>query len=145
MRSAATLTLPFALFASGQAAKETKQKKRAPAAAKPGAEAKPHADSVYLDPVIHERTRLSILTALFTAGERCSSFSDLRDTLSLTDGNLMAHLRTLEMAGLLERVKEGSGRNSSTTVRLSVSGKKAFRSYLDQLETLVRAARSSSK
>jgi len=152
MRSAASLTLPLALFAPEQTAKETKQKKRAPhghgggggAGAKTGAEPKAHAESVYLDPVIHERTRLSILTALFTAGDRCSSFSDLRDTLSLTDGNLMAHLRTLEMAGLLERVKEGSGRNSSTTLRLSNSGKKAFRSYLDQLETLVRAARSGS-
>jgi len=145
MRTAASLTLPLALFAPEHAAKDTKQKKRAPHSAKPGVEAKAHHESVYLDPVIHERTRLSILTALFTAGDRCSSFSDLRDTLSLTDGNLMAHLRTLEMAGLLERVKEGSGRNSSTTLMLSPAGKKAFRSYLDQLETLVRAARSGSK
>jgi DNA-binding MarR family transcriptional regulator len=145
MRSAASLTLPLALFAPEQAAKE-KHKKRAPSggSAKAGAEPKAHAEAVYLDPVIHERTRLSILTALFTAGDRCSSFSDLRDTLSLTDGNLMAHLRTLEVAGLLERAKEGSGRNSSTTLSLSPAGKKAFRSYLDQLETLVRAARSGN-
>jgi DNA-binding MarR family transcriptional regulator len=146
MRTAASLTLPLSLFAPEQTAPaKERQKKRAAQSAKAGTEAKAPSDSVYLDPVIHERTRLSILTALFTAGDRCSSFSDLRDTLSLTDGNLMAHLRTLEMAGLLERVKEGSGRNSSTTVRLSTSGKKAFRNYLDQLETLVRAARSGSK
>jgi DNA-binding MarR family transcriptional regulator len=94
-----------------------------------------------LDPVIHERTRLSILTALFTLREPACSFSDLRDTLALTDGNLMAHLRTLEMAGLLERIKEGAGRNSSTTIQLTVAGRKAFHHYLDGLETLVRAAR----
>jgi DNA-binding MarR family transcriptional regulator len=146
MRTAASLTLPLSLFAPEQAAPaKERHKKRAAQSAKPGTEAKAQGESVYLDPVIHERTRLSILTALFTAGDRCSSFSDLRDTLSLTDGNLMAHLRTLEMAGLLERVKEGSGRNSSTTVCLSASGKKAFRNYLDQLETLVRAARGGSK
>lgn len=98
-------------------------------------------EEVYLDPLIHERTRLSILTSLFTSTDSAISFSDLRDTLALTDGNLTTHLRTLESAGLLERAKEGSGRNSSTTVRLSPAGKKAFLHYLDQLETLVRAAR----
>lgn len=98
-------------------------------------------DTVYLDAVIHERTRLSILTALHTLGEPGCSFLDLRDTLSLTDGNLMAHLRTLEEAGLIERIKEGAGRKSNTTVRLSPIGKKAFKNYLDRLEMLVRAVR----
>ena len=101
-----------------------------------------HADLVRLDPVIHEHTRLGILTVLYTApGER--SFSDLRDTLRLTDGNLMAHLRTLESAGLVERIKEGAGRASSTTVQLSAHGRKAFTGYLGQLESLVRAARGA--
>jgi DNA-binding MarR family transcriptional regulator len=99
-------------------------------------------DLVQLNPLIHERTRLTILTALFTAEEPGCSFSDLRDMLSLTDGNLMAHLRTLEDAGLIERVKEGAGRNSSTTIGLSSNGRKAFKTYLDQLETLVRAVRA---
>lgn len=97
-------------------------------------------NKVYLDPVIHERTRLAILTALYTALEG-RSFPDLRDALALTDGNLMAHIRTLEDAGLLERSKAGAGRASSTTVRLSVHGKTAFEQYLDQLEQLVHAAR----
>jgi DNA-binding HxlR family transcriptional regulator len=95
---------------------------------------------VYLNPVIHERTRLAILTALFTATEG-HSFPDLRDTLALTDGNLMAHLRTLEEAGLVERTKAGAGRASSTTLRLSGNGRAAFAQYLDQLEALVHAAR----
>jgi DNA-binding MarR family transcriptional regulator len=97
---------------------------------------------VRLDPVIHERTRLTILTLLSTTTDPGYSFSDLRDVLHLTDGNLMAHLRTLEEAELIERVKEGAGRASSTTIALSASGRKAFSSYLEQLEQLVRAARS---
>jgi len=100
------------------------------------------ADVVHLDPVIHERTRLSILTTLYTLGEGGCSFPDLRDTLSLTDGNLMAHLRTLELAHLVERVKAGAGRNSSTTVRLSASGRRDFQNYLAQLEMLVQTARA---
>ena len=112
-------------------------------AAPPGkSQSRPRTDLVQLNPLIHERTRLTILTALFTAAEPGCSFSDLRDMLSLTDGNLMAHLRTLEDAGLIERVKEGAGRNSSTTIGLSSSGRKAFKTYLDQLETLVRAVRA---
>jgi DNA-binding MarR family transcriptional regulator len=96
---------------------------------------------VQLDPVIHERTRLAILTSLFTVAGNSCSFLDLRETLQLTDGNLMAHLRTLESAGLIEREKEGAGRKSSTTVQLSTSGKRAFKGYLDNLESLVRTAR----
>jgi len=98
-------------------------------------------DLVQLDPVIHERTRLSILTALLTTFEPGCSFSDLRDTLTLTDGNLLTHLRVLEEAGLIQLLKEGAGRSSSTTVRMSSIGRKSFQTYLDQLEALVRAAR----
>jgi DNA-binding MarR family transcriptional regulator len=100
-----------------------------------------HVDIVDLDPVIHERTRLSILTTLFTGREPGCSFSDLRDTLSLTDGNLLAHLRTLETATFIERIKAGAGRGSTTTIQLSAHGRKAFRNYLNQLETLVHSAR----
>ncbi|HEY3324097.1 MAG TPA: transcriptional regulator [Planctomycetota bacterium] len=109
-------------------------------ARRPAPPARP--DLVRLDPVIHERTRLTILTLLSTTTDPGYSFSDLRDVLHLTDGNLMAHLRTLEEAELIERVKEGAGRASSTTIALSASGRKAFSSYLEQLEQLVRAARS---
>lgn len=143
MRAAGSLSLSMMLSLPERAARPAKgtvaeKVKRAAADKKAAAES---SDVVYLDPLIHERTRLSILTALFTATDACASFSDLRDTLALTDGNLTTHLRALEQAGLLERAREGSGRNSSTIISLSSAGKKAFKSYLDQLETLVRAAR----
>lgn len=102
----------------------------------------PEADGlVALDPLIHERTRLTILTALSTANESACSFLDLRDALRLTDGNLLTHLRTLEEAGLLQRHKTGAGRGSSTTVQLTAAGRRAFLAYLEQLESLVRKAR----
>jgi len=107
----------------------------------PKSDARPVSNLVHMDPLIHERTRLAIVTALYTTAENGYSFSDLRDTLSLTDGNLMTHLRTLEDAELIERIKEGAGRNSNTVIQLSSNGRKAFKNYLDQLETLVRAAR----
>ena len=60
---------------------------------------------VSLDPLIHERTRLAILTALATAEGGCCSFIDLRDALHITDGNLITHLRTLEQAGLVATLR----------------------------------------
>lgn len=145
MRSAGSLSLSMMLSLTEGAARPVPVKGDAKAKRgqheKKAVEARTAGEVVYLDPLIHERTRLSILTTLFTSTDGSISFSDLRDTLSLTDGNLTTHLRTLEGAGLLERAKEGSGRNSSTTVRLSPAGKKSFLHYLDQLETLVRAAR----
>lgn len=96
---------------------------------------------VELDPIIHERTRLAILTALTTAADGQRSFSDLRDALHLTDGNLTTHLRTLGQAGLVELHKTGAGRGSSTLVRLTSSGHRAFQRYLERLEKLIHAAR----
>jgi DNA-binding MarR family transcriptional regulator len=98
---------------------------------------------VQLDPVIHERTRLSILTALTTAPDGVLSFPDLRDALHLTDGNLTTHLRTLGQAGLVEVHKTGAGRGSSTTVQLKATGRAAFQKYLVRLEELIQRARGT--
>jgi len=100
---------------------------------------------VTLDPVIHERVRLVLLTALSTADESTLSFQALRETLQLTDGNLMGHIRALEQAGLVERSKQGAGRGSLTLVRLSAQGKRAFSEYLGRLETLIKTARGDEK
>ncbi len=103
-----------------------------------------HSKLIKLDPIIHERARLAILTSLSTSEDGCCLFTDLRDSLQVTDGNLITHLRTLEQAGLVERKKEGAGRNSATKVMISKKGRNAFKAYLDQLEMLVQAARKGA-
>lgn len=102
-------------------------------------------ERVVLDPVIHERTRLAILTALMTLPEGGRTFLDLRAALHLTDGNLTTHLRTLGEAGLVELLKKGAGRGSSTTVQLTPAGRRAFQNYLDRLESLIHAARGNGE
>ena len=94
-----------------------------------------------LDPLIHERTRLAILTALATTPEHALSFLTLRESLQLTDGNLQTHLRALEQGGLLERSKTGAGRGSATTVHLTGKGQQSFTEYLNLLEDLIKTAR----
>jgi DNA-binding MarR family transcriptional regulator len=55
--------------------------------------------------VIHERTRLSVLTSLITH-PRGLIFNDLKQLCSLTEGNLSRHLRVLEAEGIVE-IKKG--------------------------------------
>ena len=123
----------------------------APAWSVPGPGAKPAesqeliAGLADLDPLIHERTRLLILTTLSASVECAQFFSDLKDTLRLTDGNLMAHLRTLEHAGLVELIKKGAGRGSTTAVRLTEQGQHSFRAYLDRIEALLKTARGAAE
>jgi DNA-binding MarR family transcriptional regulator len=88
-----------------------------------------------IDAVIHERVRLAIVSALAVAPEL--SFNDLKATLSLSDGNLSAHARTLEDAGYIEIRKSFAGRRPLTTMRLTRKGRGAFRSYLDTLRKIV--------
>jgi len=99
-----------------------------------------------IDPVIHERARLAIVSALAVASEM--SFGDLKESLELSDGNLSAHARTLETAGYIKISKTFRGRRPLTTMRLTSKGRKAFDSYLDTLRQVIErgsGARDDSK
>ena len=88
-----------------------------------------------IDALIHERTRLAIVSALAVAPEL--SFGELKEMLALTDGNLSAHSRTLEEAGYLKIDKSFQGRRPLTTMRLTVKGRKAFQNYLKTLRQII--------
>lgn len=90
-----------------------------------------------LDGLIHERTRLSIVTAL--AGGALRSHTELRDLLGLSDGNLSVHARKLEDAGYVHCTKEFAGRTPKTSYRLTTAGQRAFDEYLLHLEHLINA------
>jgi DNA-binding transcriptional ArsR family regulator len=88
-----------------------------------------------IDPVIHERVRLAIVSALAVAPEM--SFNELKSTLGLSDGNLSAHATSLQQAGYIEIEKTFKGRRPHTTMRLSRLGKKAFANYLETLQKII--------
>jgi DNA-binding MarR family transcriptional regulator len=88
-----------------------------------------------IDAVIHERVRLAIVSALSVSPEL--SFNDLKEMLSLTDGNLSAHSRTLDEAGYIVIEKSFQGRRPHTTMRLTLKGRKAFERYLATLRQIV--------
>ena len=92
-----------------------------------------------LDPVLHERGRLAIVSVL-AAADRLT-FTELRDTLEMTDGNLSVHLQKLEDKGYVAIDKQFVGRRPQTTCRLTRAGRQAFTRYLDQLEAIVQRGR----
>ncbi len=95
--------------------------------------------AVNLDRVIHERTRLGILSAL--AVNASLAFSELKQLLKATDGNLSVHARKLEDAGDISCTKSFAGRVPKTEYRLMPAGRRALEKYLDHMEALIRATR----
>ena len=104
--------------------------KRVPGLALPGAA---------IDKLVHEPLRLAILTHLATTTKL--TFTELRDLLDATDGNVSVHARKLEDAGYLSCKKDHQGRTPRTTYRITAKGRRALGQYLDHMEALIRAAR----
>jgi len=92
-----------------------------------------------VDPVIHERMRLAIVSTL--AVEDAMTFSDMKRLLNATDGNLSVHARKLEEAGYIACSKFFDGRMPKTEYRLTSGGRQAFDRYLRDMETMIRTAR----
>ncbi len=89
-----------------------------------------------LDRVIHEKGRLTIMSMLAASPEL--SFTELRDGLGMTDGNLTTHIRTLQQSGYLSVTKSFQNNRPLTTCALTAAGRKAFASYINLLEQIVR-------
>jgi DNA-binding MarR family transcriptional regulator len=93
-----------------------------------------------LDPLLHGPGRLPIVSVL--AAVDGLTFTDLRDTLGMTDGNLSVHLQKLEEKGYVAITKQFVGRRPQTTCKLTRAGRLAFTRYLDQLEAIVQQGRT---
>jgi DNA-binding transcriptional ArsR family regulator len=111
----------------------TAERAGAPATAAPLAAAE-------LDRIIHERMRLGIVSAL--AVHDALTFTDLRDLLGASDGNLSVHARKLEDAGYVACDKSFEGRIPKTQYRLTDAGRTALAGYLDHMESIIRATRA---
>ncbi len=90
-----------------------------------------------LDKIIHERMRLGIISAL-AANEKLS-FTDLKNLLDTSDGNISVHARKLEEAGYLTVKKSFSDRMPLTEYKITNDGRTALGRYLDHMEMLIKA------
>ncbi|MCR4402184.1 MAG: transcriptional regulator [Firmicutes bacterium] len=96
-----------------------------------------------IDKVIHERARLLILTYLASQTKDRVLFNELKEGLGLTGGNLSVQLRNLEAAGYVRIHKRIKGNKPETSVALTLAGYEALRSYVDQMERIIRSVRES--
>jgi DNA-binding MarR family transcriptional regulator len=91
-----------------------------------------------IDDVIHGRIRLGVVAYL--SAVESALFSELRDKVGATDGNLSAHLRKLEDAGYVRADKSFVNRKPQTRLSLTEAGRMAWGEWLTQMEALRNAA-----
>jgi len=96
-----------------------------------------------LDKVVHEKSRMAIMSMLAASTEL--SFTGLRNSLGMTDGNLTTHIRTLQKAGYVSVSKSFRENRPLTTCSLTTSGRKAFSEYVSLLEGIVKQAKQFNK
>ena len=97
----------------------------------------------HLYKVIHEKSRMAIVSMLAASAEL--SFTELRDALGMTDGNVTTHIRTLQKAGYVAVAKSFQDKRPLTTCTLTAAGRKAFGEYVGLLEGIVKSAKQSEK
>jgi DNA-binding MarR family transcriptional regulator len=96
-----------------------------------------------LDRIIHEPTRLSILTAL--ASCKAADFIFLQRLIGLSGGNLSSHIAKLEEAGLVRVEKHFVEKRPNTRIEITDQGRKAVREHWKKLDQLGEKARGWKK
>ena len=97
-----------------------------------------------LNPVLHQRTRMALMSLLCTAEEPVE-FTELLKQLKLTKGNLALHLRKLEESGYIKVHKEFIDRIPRTTYTSTATGRRDFSAYLRLLEEIIAGARDTEE
>jgi DNA-binding MarR family transcriptional regulator len=93
------------------------------------------------DEIIHQQTRLKIMATLNALADRERvEFGRLKAIVSATDGNLGAHLATLENAGYIAIEKDFVGKKPRTRVGLTRTGRKAFTRHVAYLRDILDGA-----
>ena len=95
-----------------------------------------NADNIQkLDRVIHEKARMGIMALL--AASATLTFTEIREALKMTDGNLSVQIRTLQEAGYVAVTKSYRQRRPCTTCALTPDGRRAFREYIATLAKII--------
>ena len=89
--------------------------------------------------IIHQAMRLKIMAALNALAPRSAAieFTRLKALVGATDGNLGAHLETLEKAGYILIEKRFEQRKPQTRVRMSPEGRRAFAEHVAYLREIL--------
>jgi DNA-binding transcriptional ArsR family regulator len=97
-----------------------------------------------LERIFHEPNRMAIVSSLCGALDGMT-FTELKESCDLTDGNLNRHLKTLSEAGAVEIEKSFVRSKPQTRIFLSESGREGFLQYLKALESVLKKASRKAK
>lgn len=94
--------------------------------------------------IIHQPVRLKIMAALraLPSGDAIE-FVRLKTLVGATEGNLGAHISTLEEAGYVSVAKDFVGKRPRTRVALTKDGRRAFEDYVADLRAIIDEKRSA--
>ena len=93
------------------------------------------------DPIIHQPVRLKIMSALkVLPADEPIEFVRLKAIVAATEGNLGAHITTLEEAGYVAVEKDFVGKRPRTRIALTKQGRRAFEDYIAYLRDIIDAA-----
>lgn len=93
------------------------------------------------DEIIHQPLRLKIMAALRALPESDRiEFVRLRAIVNATEGNLGAHITTLEKAGYVKVEKDFHNNRPRTRVSMTKQGRRSFQAYVDYLKDILNPA-----
>lgn len=88
-----------------------------------------------LNKEFESRVRLGIMSVLVV--NDWVEFSEMKQLLEVTDGNLASHSSSLEKSEYIEIKKEFVGKKTKTSYRVTQLGRQAFTEHLQALEKLL--------
>lgn len=93
------------------------------------------------DEIIHQPLRLKIMAALRALPEADRiEFVRLRAIVNATEGNLGAHITTLEKAGYVKVEKDFHNNRPRTRVSMTKQGRRSFQAYVEYLKDILDPA-----
>ena len=96
--------------------------------------------------IIHQAIRLKIMAALNALAPRASlEFTRLKTLVEATDGNLGAHLDTLERAGYVTIEKRFEGKKQQTRAAATPAGRRAFAEHVAYLREILESAEGAKR
>jgi DNA-binding MarR family transcriptional regulator len=98
-----------------------------------------------LDEIIQQPVRLKIMATLRAMPQGTQvEFIRLNSMIGTTEGNLGAHITTLENRGYLTVKKDFFGKRPRTRVSLTHAGRRAFEAHVAYLRDVIEGGSSSS-
>lgn len=94
-----------------------------------------------INKLIHEPARLFILTHLAGNEDNDVSFSELKNQLGISPGNLSVQLNKLQDAGYVEIEKKFKDNRPLTLILITAGGLNALDEYFEEMEKMIKMFR----